>query len=64
MLRDEGESYAAKLRAAGVPTIATRYGGVIHDFVMLNSLHDMPPARAAVAQAVGVLRAALRDADR
>lgn len=64
VLRDEGESYAAKLRAAGVPTIATRYGGVIHDFVMLNSLHDMPPARAAVAQAVAVLRAALHDADR
>ncbi len=61
MLRDEGEAYAAKLRQAGVPTVATRYQGVIHDFVMLNSLHDMPPARAAVAQAVAVLRAELHD---
>ncbi|QIG45654.1 alpha/beta hydrolase [Nocardioides anomalus] len=62
VLRDEGEAYAAKLRQAGVPTVAVRYQGVIHDFVMLNSLHDMPPARAAVAQAVATLRAELHDA--
>ncbi|MEP9361652.1 alpha/beta hydrolase [Nocardioides sp. CN2-186] len=61
VLRDEGEAYAAKLRQAGVPTVSTRYQGVIHDFVMLNSLHDMPPARAAVAQAVGFLRTELHD---
>ena len=61
VLRDEGEAYAAKLRQAGVPTVSTRYQGVIHDVVMLNTLHDMPPARAAVAQAVGVLRAELHD---
>lgn len=63
VLRDEGEAYAAKLRAAGVPTTAVRYGGVIHDFVMLNALHDMTPARAAVAQAVAFLRAELHDTD-
>jgi acetyl esterase len=62
VLRDEGEAYAAKLRQAGVPTVAVRYQGVIHDFVMLNALHDMPPARAAVAQAVATLRAELHDA--
>ena len=62
VLRDEGEAYAAKLRQAGVSTVSTRYQGVIHDFVMLNALHDMPPARAAVAQAVAVLRAELHDA--
>ncbi len=61
VLRDEGEAYAAKLRQAGVPTVSTRYQGVIHDFVMLNPLHDMPPARAAVAQAVAFLRAELHD---
>ncbi|MDQ7906101.1 alpha/beta hydrolase [Phytohabitans sp. ZYX-F-186] len=59
VLRDEGEAYAAKLRAAGVPTTAVRYGGIIHDFVMLNALHDTPAARAAVAQAGAFLRAGL-----
>ncbi|WP_405164096.1 alpha/beta hydrolase [Nocardia sp. NBC_01499] len=59
VLRDEGEAFAAKLRAAGVPVIQTRYGGIIHDFVMVNSMHDTPPAKAAVAQAVAVLRSAL-----
>jgi acetyl esterase len=59
VLRDEGEAYAAKLRAAGVPVTAVRYQGVIHDFVMLNALHDTTPAKAAVAQASAVLHSAL-----
>ena len=59
VLRDEGEAYAAKLRRAGVAVTSVRYGGVIHDFVMLNALHDTHAARAAVAQAVAVLRSAL-----
>jgi acetyl esterase/lipase len=61
VLRDEGEAYAAKLRRAGVPVTAVRYGGVVHDFVMVNALHDMAPAKAAVAQAVAFLSAALAD---
>ncbi|GAB3598524.1 alpha/beta hydrolase [Kineococcus gypseus] len=60
VLRDEGEAYAAKLRAAGVPTTAVRYGGTIHDFVMLNALHETQAARAAISQASAVLRQALR----
>ncbi|BDB60666.1 MAG: alpha/beta hydrolase [Rhodococcus sp. (in: high G+C Gram-positive bacteria)] len=59
VLRDEGEAYAAKLRRAGVPTTAVRYQGIIHDFVMVNSLHDTFAAKAAVAQAVSFLRDAL-----
>lgn len=59
VLRDEGEAYAAKLRRAGVPVTNVRYGGIIHDFVMLNALHDTEAAKAAVAQAASVLRAAL-----
>ncbi|MDQ1128922.1 alpha/beta hydrolase [Microbacterium sp. SORGH_AS_0888] len=59
VLRDEGEAYAAKLRRAGVPTTAVRYQGIVHDFVMVNALHDTQAAKAAVAQAVGFLSEAL-----
>ncbi|WP_194820036.1 alpha/beta hydrolase [Nocardia sp. XZ_19_385] len=59
VLRDEGEAFAGKLRAAGVPVVQARYGGIIHDFVMVNSMHDTHAAKAAVAQAVSTLRAAL-----
>lgn len=59
VLRDEGEAFAAKLRRAGVELVQTRYGGVLHDFVMLHATLEAPPARAAVAQAVAHLRAAL-----
>src|SRR5215469_1625084 len=59
VLRDEGEAYANKLRAAGVPVTATRYQGIIHDFVMLNALRETHAAEAAINQAVSVLRTAL-----
>ena len=59
VLRDEGEQYAAHLRRAGVPVTATRYLGMIHDFVMLNALHDTHGATAAISQACTVLHAAL-----
>jgi acetyl esterase/lipase len=59
VLRDEGEAYAAKLRAAGVPVTAVRYQGIIHDFVMLNALRGTHAAEAAIAQAVETLTAAL-----
>jgi acetyl esterase len=61
VLRDEGEAYAAKLRAAGVPVTAVRFGGIIHDFVMLNALHDTHAAKAAIRLATGFLHAALHD---
>ncbi|AFU05430.1 lipase [Nocardia brasiliensis ATCC 700358] len=59
VLRDEGEAFAGKLREAGVPVTQVRYGGIIHDFVMVNSMHDTHAAKAAVAQAVAALKAAL-----
>jgi acetyl esterase len=51
VLRDEGEAYATKLRAAGNDVTAVRYEGIIHDFVMLNALADTNAAKAAVNQA-------------
>ncbi|OIJ62756.1 alpha/beta hydrolase [Streptomyces mangrovisoli] len=59
VLRDEGEAYAARLREAGVPVVAVRYQGVIHDFVMLDALRVTHAAGGAIAQAVAVLRDAL-----
>lgn len=55
VLRDEGEAYAAKLRAAGVPVTAVRYQGIVHDFVMLNTLRETHAAEAAITQAAGFL---------
>ncbi|MFJ4926726.1 alpha/beta hydrolase [Streptomyces sp. NPDC088736] len=59
VLRDEGEAYADKLRAAGVPVTAVRYQGIIHDFVMLNALRGTQAAEAAITQAIATLRTAL-----
>jgi acetyl esterase len=55
VLRDEGEAYAARLRAAGVAVTTVRYDGAIHDFMMLNPLSDTHATRGAVAQAISVL---------
>ncbi|MET8751048.1 alpha/beta hydrolase [Streptomyces sp. NPDC004667] len=59
VLRDEGEAYAAKLRAAGVPVTALRVQGVIHDFVMLNALRGTQAAELAIGLATDTLRKAL-----
>jgi acetyl esterase len=61
VLRDEGEAYAARLRAAGVPVTSVRYNGTIHDFVMLNALRESNTAKAATAQGGEFLRAVLWD---
>lgn len=59
-LRDEGEAYARKLKQSGVVVTATRYNGMIHDFVTLNALHDVPGVKAALQQASEGIRAALQ----
>jgi acetyl esterase len=59
VLRDEGETYATKLRAAGVPVTAVRYQATIHDFVMLNALKHTNATRAAIAQTSAYLKHAL-----
>ncbi|MCW2599402.1 MAG: esterase [Frankiales bacterium] len=62
VLRDEGEAYANKLRAAGVPVTAVRYQGIIHDFVMLNALRETHAAESAINLATATLRDALHTA--
>ncbi|MDQ1058330.1 acetyl esterase [Arthrobacter globiformis] len=59
VLRDEGEVFAARLRQAGVKATNARFGGIVHDFVMLNSLHDTEAAKHAILLAVASLKAAL-----
>jgi acetyl esterase len=58
-LRDEGEAYARKLMDAGVAVTATRYGGMIHDFVLLNAIHEVPAVQAALEQASQGIHSAL-----
>lgn len=48
VLRDEGEAYARKLREAGVAVTQVRFQGMIHDFVMVNSLDQTNAIRAAM----------------
>jgi len=56
-LRDEGEAYGERLRAAGVPTTVSRYDGVIHGFFAMGDL--VPEGKAAIDEACAALRAAL-----
>lgn len=59
VLRDEGEAYAMKLDEAGVPVTLTRYGGLIHDYGLLNPLAEIPAVKTALLQAAVVIRGAL-----
>jgi acetyl esterase len=49
-LRDEGEAYAARLVAAGVPTQFERYAGQFHGFA---SFVNMLPGSAAAIEHIG-----------
>ena len=56
VLCDEGERYAERLAAAGVPTVLSRYGGMIHGF--LRRYPSFEKGREAVDEIATALRAA------
>jgi len=55
-LRDEGEAYASRLLASGVPAVGSRYDGVFHGFFSLGTLLDA--AKQANEEAYAALREA------
>jgi len=57
-LRDQGEAYAGRLQAAGVPIELKRYEGMIHPFFSLAGIVD--GGREAIEHAARTLRGALR----
>ncbi|MFF2083990.1 alpha/beta hydrolase [Nocardia sp. NPDC058176] len=59
VLRDEGEQYANKLREAGVDVTSVRVAGMVHDFLLLDSLRDTRAANVARTLAIDALRTAL-----
>ncbi|NNG36410.1 alpha/beta hydrolase fold domain-containing protein [Nakamurella aerolata] len=61
VLRDEGEQYANKLREAGVPVTSLRVAGMVHDFLLLDSLRDTKAANLARTVAIDFLHNALHE---
>ena len=57
-LRDEGERYAERMRAAGTPVQLTRYDGMIHGFFAMSAIID--PGRTAIRQSAAALRTAFK----
>ncbi len=54
VLRSEGQAYATKLAAAGVPVVYQNYDGVTHEFFSMQAVLDQ--AKAALALAASQLK--------
>jgi acetyl esterase len=57
-LRDEGELYAERMRAAGIRVKLTRYDGMIHGFITMGGHIDQ--GKTAMQQSAAALRAAFK----
>ena len=57
-LRDEGEAYAARLRAAGVPVALRRHPGLVHGFANVVGVGSV--GREALREICGALAVGLR----
>jgi acetyl esterase len=57
-LRDEGERYAERMRAAGVPAQLIRYNGMIHGFFAMSASIDQ--GKTAIQQSAAALRSAFK----
>jgi acetyl esterase len=55
-LRDEGELYGQRLKAAGVPVTMSRYNGMIHGFLSMAAVLDQ--GKQALTECASALRAA------
>ena len=53
VLRDDGEAYARKLEAAGVPVMLKRYASLTHGFIRLHNHID--EATAAIDDIAGFI---------
>jgi acetyl esterase len=56
-LRDEGEAYAERMRAAGTPVALRRHPGLIHGFANLTAISRS--SREAMSEVAGALRMGL-----
>ena len=52
VLRDEGEAYAERLTASGVPARRIRYSGMIHDFIILPQIKASADSLKEVAEII------------
>jgi acetyl esterase/lipase len=51
---------ACKLKDAGVAVTAVRYNGMIHDFVLFNTIDEVPGVQAALKQGSEAIRKVLQ----